>query len=289
MGGGGFLGFRSRYRDGACHGCYGGCFGSCYGCYGGCVGSYGLPLGYEMVGPSAPVGLLGMPPPLTAPPAPDGTVLPPTGLGETVAPPAPGGILLPPAGLGETTAPPAGVSETPTAPNQATVVVKLPADARLYANGELLPLTGPVRVFLTPALEPNRTYYYDLKIEVERGGKTVTREQKNVELQAGKVANVTFPDPANEPPPAKSTARITVRVPDGATLYVEGRPWNFGDARRVIQTPPLTPGRTHYYTLQVRVERDGRRETLTREVAFRAGQDVAVDFSAAPPVGVAKR
>ena len=59
--------------------------------------------------------------------------------------------------------------------------------------------------------------------------------------------------------------------------------------RRVIRTPPLEPGRTHYYTLQIAVERDGRRDTRTREVAFRAGQDVTVDFVEPPAAGVAKK
>jgi uncharacterized protein (TIGR03000 family) len=102
--------------------------------------------------------------------------------------------MMPPAGLSETTAPPLALNETTAGPNQVTLIVRLPADARLFAENQLIPLTGAVRVFVTPQLEPDRTYYYELTIEVERGGKTVKNTQ-NVEMRVGNVSNVLFPDP----------------------------------------------------------------------------------------------
>jgi uncharacterized protein (TIGR03000 family) len=202
-----------------------------------------------------------------------GSVLPPVQLGETVAPP-----LNPPAALGETR----------TSGNQAMFVVRLPADAQLLAEHVPIPGTGPVRVFLSPSLEPGRKYYYDLTIEVNRNGQVLTDSQ-SVEFEAGKTANVTFGEPtpkspANPMPP--KTTRIRVRMPDGAALYVEGRPW----ATPVVLTPPLDPNRTHYYQLTIETIRDGRRALVTREVAFRAGQDVVVDFLSdrRTPANVAK-
>jgi uncharacterized protein (TIGR03000 family) len=169
------------------------------------------------------------------------------------------------------------LGETRTS-NQATFVVTLPANARLVADGTVIPGTGPVRVFVTPPLDPAREYFYDLAIEVDRDGK-VLRDQQTVKFQAGKTANVTFGEPKPEtpaPPPAGKTARISVRVPIGAALYVEGRPWT----GTVVQTPPLDPSSTHYYQLRAEVVRNGRLAVVTREVAFRAGQDVVVDLTA---------
>ena len=144
-----------------------------------------------------------------------------------------------------------------------------------------IPGTGPVRVFVSPPLEPGREYIYDLVIEMNRNGKVV-RDQQTIRFQAGKAANVTFPEPRPDSPapplaaPVKPmTTRIHVRMPQGAALYVEGRPWT----GPVVQTPPLDPTRTHYYQLRVELVRDGRKAVAFREVAFRAGQDLTVDFT----------
>jgi uncharacterized protein (TIGR03000 family) len=204
------------------------------------------------------IGGLGMPPL-------DGAVMPPTQLGESVTPPL---------------NPPPALNETRTNVNQAMIVVRLPADAQLLAENVPIPGAGPVRVFVSPALEPGRKYLYELTIEVNRGGKVLT-DKRTVELEAGKNTNVTFVEPSGEsspPPPANplpKSAKISVRMPAGATLYVEGRRWSVP----VVLTPPLDPGRIHYYQLAVAVVRDGKPVFFTREVAFRAGQDVTVDFS----------
>ena len=208
---------------------------------------------------------------------------PPMGeLGMTM-PPAAGNILPPAPYGGGAPMPPAGLSETVTSPNQAQFVVRLPADARLVVEDREIPGTGPVRVFVTPPLEPGKDYVYDLAIELNRNGKVV-RDQQTIRFQAGKTANVTFPEPRPDSaaPPLAPTTRIRVRMPAGATLYVEGQPWTGS----VVQTPPLDPTRTHYYQFRVELYRDGRRTVATREVAFRAGQDLTVDFMSDRLAGV---
>jgi uncharacterized protein (TIGR03000 family) len=223
----------------------------------------GMPMpGMPMAGPPM-MGGMEMPMAPFAPPF-GGSGLPPAQLGETVAPP-----LNPPPALGETR----------TTANQAMFVVRLPADAQLLAEHVPIPGTGPVRVFVSPPLEPGRKYVYELTIEVNRNGSVLTDKQ-NVEFEAGKTANVTFGEPPIQtppPPPANpmKTTRIRVRVPDGAALYVEGQPWT----SPVVLTPPLDPNRIHYYQLTVELIRDGRRSVVGREVAFRAGQDLTVDFT----------
>jgi uncharacterized protein (TIGR03000 family) len=194
------------------------------------------------------------------------------------------GAVMPPAQLGENTVPPfnppPALNETRTNANQAMFVVRLPADAQLLAESIPVPGSGPVRVFVSPALEMGRKYVYELTIEVNRGGKVLTDKQ-SVGFEAGKTVNVTFVEPQGEsspPPSAKplpKSARINVRMPAGATLYVEGRPW----AVPVVLTPPLEYGRTHYYQFTITMVRDGKPAAFTREVGFRAGQDVTVDFS----------
>ncbi len=185
----------------ACHGCYGNaaCFGSyaCYGCYGfgtlsgtpwachgGCYGGYyGIGSAF---GPSV--------------------IMVPTVWGHRTtggwgyAPPAIYGY--PPAVYGTVT-PPAPPEKTPQPIEQpkekkedkpaekkmgANLKFVLPAEAKLYVDGQLTTPSGTERVFATPPLLPGQLYYYDVKAELNVHGRTVT-EEKRVIVQAG--ANIT--------------------------------------------------------------------------------------------------
>jgi uncharacterized protein (TIGR03000 family) len=162
-------------------------------------------------------------------------------------------------------------SQTPT--DQATIIVTLPVDARLYVDGTLMTLTGAVRTFRAPNLQPNLKYTYTIRMEVERNGKKL-EDSKTVELQPGKTTQVVFAEPA----PASGTARLDIKVPAGATLTVEGQAYAAG--QQSIQTPALESGKDYVYTLKLENDRNGRKETLTRDVNFRAGEVVAVSFEA---------
>lgn len=76
-------------------------------------------------------------------------------------------------------------------PAPASLVVRLPADARLTIDGDPTRHTSGTRRFVTPPLEPGKTFHYDLKAEVTRGGKTLT-ERRRVAVRAGQVSAVTM-------------------------------------------------------------------------------------------------
>jgi uncharacterized protein (TIGR03000 family) len=78
----------------------------------------------------------------------------------------------------------------------ATIVVTLPADARLSIEDEPTRATTGERVFVSPPLEPGKTYTYKLKAEVDRNGEKKTTTQ-NVEVRAGETSRVAvdFPNP----------------------------------------------------------------------------------------------
>ena len=216
-------------------------------------------------------------------------------------------------------------ANTPTA--RATVVVKLPADARLFADGRALNLTGAERKFVSPDLPTGQEFVYRFKAEYERGGETVSVTKK-VPVQAGQTAAVEFvdltaarpsapaagtstaggadkldknpvppvtpvaPAPVKAEPPIKPApaidvpgapggdrATITVKLPPGATLYVDERKSPSADPVRSFSTPPLPAGREFAYLIKAEVLRDGRPETFTQKVPFRAGERVVVDFT----------
>jgi uncharacterized protein (TIGR03000 family) len=269
---GGFLGL-GVFGGRGCGGCFGcsGCFGSCYGCHGSCFGCYGMPIEFASGFAVDPV-VVGLPGP-SLPDMPDAepTAPPSPALGETLAP---------------ATAAPPGLGEPVAAANQATIVVTLPADAKLFADGTLIDQPGPVRTFRTPPLEPGRTYYYNLAIEIQRGGQTVRSKDERVSLEAGKVARVNFPEPT---PGTGNTAHIRIQMPADAVLTVDGQLWSNSGGVAVIQTPHLSRGVDHVYQLTVELVRQNQRHTLTRDVRFQAGQDVRVEFNEPAAHRIARR
>lgn len=73
----------------------------------------------------------------------------------------------------------------------ASVIVTLPADATLLANGVRTRQTGPERRFSTPELTPFSRHMYTLTAEISRHNQTIT-ETIDVEVFPGQVIHVTF-------------------------------------------------------------------------------------------------
>ena len=179
--GGGHGGFFHRHggcNGGGCNGGWGGNYGGCcgnygggcggygggygggccgnYGCgcsgnYGGCCGNYGCGGGMMYQGGGAPQGQ----------PA------------EKVKPPKKE----------------SGEESMLSAP--ATIIVAVPAGAKLTIDGYEARATGDVRVFTTPALEWHEEYSYTVKAEVTHDGRTVA-QTKDVIVRAGEKSNVMF-------------------------------------------------------------------------------------------------
>jgi uncharacterized protein (TIGR03000 family) len=172
------------------------CFGSsqaAYSCFGGPAVSYtpvfnGGQSCYGGPTPSAPPPIFD---PYPSTPGMPGSAPPPT---IPYAPPeaAPGTNLntgLRPAGFTGS----ALVSNGGSAAGRATVIVKLPVDARLFADARQLSLTGPERKFVTPELPAGQSFTYRFRIEYDRDGETVS-VTKRVPIQAGGLVTVEFAD-----------------------------------------------------------------------------------------------
>ncbi|HZY85947.1 MAG TPA: TIGR03000 domain-containing protein [Gemmataceae bacterium] len=83
-------------------------------------------------------------------------------------------------------------------------------------------------------------------------------------------------------------ARLLVRLPADARLFIDGEPTRSpGDARRFV-SPPLAPGRRYVYVLRAEVVRDGRKHTQTHEITVRAGGESEVTLTV-PAAQVAER
>jgi uncharacterized protein (TIGR03000 family) len=167
-------------------GCYGGCTGSysgygfgCFGSYG--SGGYGGGYGYGCNGYGCSGG--------GCHGCSGGDAYPPAYA------PAPGGTA-PVKPTPEPVPAPKKEDNKSTALNQARLIVELPADAKLYVDDRLTKTTSERRVFNSPELEAGETYYYILRAEVIREGRTQS-ETKRVLVHAGELVQTSFPNLEN--------------------------------------------------------------------------------------------
>jgi uncharacterized protein (TIGR03000 family) len=91
--------------------------------------------------------------------------------------------------------------EEAPAPAPATVVIRLPAEARLTINNAATHQTSSTRTFVSPPLQPGKEVHYTLKAELVRDGKAITAT-KRVALRAGEERQVSlaFPSAAGATP-----------------------------------------------------------------------------------------
>jgi uncharacterized protein (TIGR03000 family) len=76
-------------------------------------------------------------------------------------------------------------------PATAKVTVHLPSDAKLFVDDVVCPLTSDWRSFDTPQLQPGQRYFYTIRAEAVRAGKTITQSQRVI-VEAGKDVSVNF-------------------------------------------------------------------------------------------------
>ena len=89
-------------------------------------------------------------------------------------------------------APPTATAPPGAAP--ATVVVNLPADAKLTVEGRPTTSTSSRRVFVSPPLQTGQTYSYSLDAQVTRDGQTQT-VHRDLPVQAGQRSEITLDFP----------------------------------------------------------------------------------------------
>ena len=234
---------------------------------------------------------------------------------------------------------------TPATADRATVTVRLPADAVLYAEGRRLNLSGDTRAFVTPPLPPGE-YGYTFRAEYVRNGELLSRTRQ-VAVRAGASAMVEFaefdlasrsapsgtpatavpaasptptptptPVPSVPPPPAGNgasgslvvkapapipptpvsatpagrtgspappadakAARITVKLPPGAVLYVDGRRNDRTESVRRFDTPPVPAGQAFTYTVRVDMPQGNGPVAQSEAVTVRGGEEREVDFT----------
>ena len=85
-------------------------------------------------------------------------------------------------------------------------------------------------------------------------------------------------DGTGGPDRSATAARVVVRLPADARLFVDDDPCTLTSAERSFDTPDLQPGVTYRYTIRAEVTRAGRPVTEIKRVTVRAGQETVVEF-----------
>jgi len=97
------------------------------------------------------------------------------------------------------------------------------------------------------------------------GGKTPEKIKKNPKPDSGEAEEA-------------ATALITVSVPAGAKLLIDGAVTASTEGTRVFESPVLVPGKSYVYTLEAEFVRDGKTVVVKREIKVAAGAEVNVSM-----------
>lgn len=118
---------------------------------------------------------------------------------------------------------PEGASNEPS--KVAYIRVRVPANAELWFNNDKRTQKGTDRQFVTPALDPDQIYVYNVKARwTEEGGINVEKTLRVRAISGTRVTVNFVRPPASQPRPA---ARTVVTAPPARQQVVEQKPVNW--------------------------------------------------------------
>ena len=152
--------------------------------------------------------------------------------------------------------------------------VAVPADAKVFVNGNLTTSTGTERQYESHGLQLGLSYSYNVRVEYTRNGETVT-ESKSVTLTAGSNELLAFASPVTE---AVATT-LQLRVPADARVMLSGAATKQTGEVREFVTTRLTPGQTWAeYTIVVELDADGELLKQEKTITLRGGETTQLTF-----------
>ncbi len=165
------------------------------------------------------------------------------------------------------------------AADTALLTVSVPEAARVTVNGHETTSTGPVRQFMSKGLQAGYQYSYDIAVETEIDGETVT-ERQTVSVRAGQAERLVFDPAANR---GVQTA-LTLHVPEDAEVTLAGNATAATGQVRTYRTSQLRAGETwNDYAIEVAVTQNGQRVVKQKTIALKAGSEQELEFAFTAP------
>jgi uncharacterized protein (TIGR03000 family) len=161
----------------------------------------------------------------------------------------------------------------------ALLIVQVPADAKVFVNGDRTSSTGEVRRFLSRGLEQGRSYEFVVRMSSEQGG-AASEQTRVVTVTAGGQSNVSFA--ASAAKPVEPTTSLTLRVPSDARVYLAGNPTSSSGEVRQFETSTLKAGQEwKNYEVRVVTVVDGREREISKVINLSAGDRVELTLNPA--------
>ena len=162
-------------------------------------------------------------------------------------------------------------SEARNRSGNATLNVSVPAEAKVFVNGQATTSKGAERQYISRRLERGFKYKYEVRAEFERDGETL-EQTKVVNLWAGSDALLVFDFDSPE-------TTITLNVPADAKVFLAGNETKSSGPVRVFTTDSLAASEEWTdYEIKVVVDRDGRNESKVQTVSLKAGDSRTLTF-----------
>ncbi len=162
----------------------------------------------------------------------------------------------------------------------ALLVVEVPAEAKVFVNGNETQSKGGVRRFLSRGLAAGRQYEFVVRIAVERDGKPA-EQTKVVALGAGERTSVSFVE-------STSSTSLTLRVPADAKVWLAGNATAASGEVRHFETKNLRAGQAwRNYEIKVATTVDGREQVVSKTIDLVAGDRVELALDPAAPAAEA--
>ena len=159
------------------------------------------------------------------------------------------------------------------------LTVAVPAEAKIYVNGNRTSSTGAVREFVSRGLKPGKQYKFDIRAEIESAAGTTIVENKTVAVKAGDREQLNF---AFSGQAAPIETAVTLNVPDGAKVVLAGNPTKATGNSRVYKTSSLRPGQV-WDNYDIEVHHAGKVKKQT--VRLIAGDQLQLSFNFDENVG----
>lgn len=136
---------------------------------------------------------------------------------------------------------------------------------------------------MTPLINPIPPRVYQLAEEERKLDEEIKKREGDKKKGPGKPPiddDDDTPKPKKKPKDTdddKASAAITIFLPPGAKLSVDGRPVK-ATGVKTFATPALERGYDYYYEVTIEVEHDGKPAVEKRRLAIRAGESVHADY-----------
>lgn len=152
------------------------------------------------------------------------------------------------------------------------IVVDLPESAKVFVNGNKTSSTGTSRRFVSRNLEAGASYRFDIRVEDERNGKSVS-ENKTLVLVPGSTETLAFK--LDEKPVVAETV-LKLNVPADAKVSLAGNSTKSIGESRTYRTKELTTGQV-WEDYKIVVSWNG----IVREKSIRliGGDDMEISFN----------